>query len=50
MLKIVGNIYSNTKEEFAEIANVLTNAGYQIAYISDNNGSIVKEVESLDET
>lgn len=49
MLKVIGNLYSDTKDEFEEIATTLKNAGYQIAYISDRNGTVIKEVESLDE-
>lgn len=48
MLKTVGSINAYTKEEFSNLVSILENAGYEVAYINDANGTIIKEVDSLD--
>ena len=47
MLKVYGNVYSDRKEQFDEIVRVLENGGFEIAYNYDNNGIVMKEVETL---
>lgn len=47
MLKVFGHIYANTKEDFEQVANALEREGYQIAYEGEMNGSVIKEVNSL---
>ena len=49
MLKTIGSMYTNTKEEFTNLVTILENAGYEVAYINELQGTIIKEVESLDE-
>ena len=47
MLKVFGHIYSNSSEDFNQIMAALEDDGFEIAYEGDNNGSIIKEVNSL---
>jgi len=47
MLKVFGHIYANTKEDFEQVANALEREGYQIAYEGEMNGSVIKDVASL---
>jgi hypothetical protein len=44
MLVVYGNIYSDNDEHFNELKNLLTSNGYQIAYNSSYNATIIKEV------
>lgn len=44
MLIVFGNFYSDDNEHFNDIKNVLENNGYQIAYNSSYNATIIKEV------
>ena len=44
MLKVIGHIYSDNKENFDELVGVLKNAGFNIAYDSQTNATIIKEV------
>ena len=50
MLKIYGQIYSNSKEDFDVLTNALRDNGFDIAYQSETNGTVVKEVTSLVES
>lgn len=50
MLKIYGQIYSNSKEDFDVLTNALRDNGFDIAYQSETNGTVVKEVASLAES
>ena len=50
MLKIYGQIYSNSKEDFDVLTNELRDNGFDIAYQSETNGTVVKEVASLAES
>lgn len=47
MLKSYGNISANSKNEMNELDTALNNAGFQIAYINDVMGIIVKQVPDL---
>lgn len=44
MLKVFGNYYSDNKENFNEVKKVLEEGGFQIAYNSPYNATIIKEV------
>ena len=44
MLVVYGNIYSDNDEHFNELKQLLTNNGFQIAYNSPYNATIIKEV------
>lgn len=50
MLKIYGQIYSSSKEDFDVLTNALRDNGFDIAYQSETNGTVVKEVTSLVES
>lgn len=47
MLKSYGNLSANSKNEMNELDIVLNNAGFQIAYVNDVMGIIVKQVPDL---
>lgn len=47
MLKVFGHIYSNNSEDFELMANALKDNGFEIAYEADNNGTVIKNVSSL---
>ena len=47
MLKSYGNISANNKQSMNELDSALQNAGFQIAYINDVMGTIVKQVPDL---
>ncbi len=49
MLKSYGNISANSKNEMNELDTALNNAGFQIAYINDVMGTIIKEVPDIDQ-
>ena len=49
MLKVFGHIYSDNKEKFNEVAEVLIHAGYDLAFDFENNATIIKEVEDESE-
>ena len=44
MLVVYGNVYSDNDEHFNELKSLLTENGYQIAYNSPYNATIIKEV------
>lgn len=44
MLKVFGHIYSDKAENFKEVAKVLEDAGYELAYEYPTNATIIKEV------
>lgn len=44
MLVVYGNIYSDNEEHFNEIKTALEDKGFQIAYNSSYNATIIKEV------
>lgn len=46
MLQVFGHLYSDNQEHFNEVAEVLKNAGYQIAFEYPTNATIIKEVEN----
>lgn len=48
MLKVLGTIYSNDKQDFDKITKALTDAGYEIGYINQMQGNVMEEVDSLD--
>ena len=50
MLKVFGTLYGNVKEDFDAMVKALTNDGFQIAYQSETNGTVIKEVQTLDES
>jgi hypothetical protein len=47
MLKDFGNIFANSKENFAEIERALNDNGFEIAHDTETSGVIVKEVATL---
>jgi len=50
MLKVYGNLYGNVKEDFDALVSALTREGFEIAYQSETNGTVIKEVQTLDES
>lgn len=48
MLKMYGNIYGQTVEDFNAIKEALEAEGFQIAYQTEVAGAVVKEVESVE--
>jgi hypothetical protein len=48
MLKNYGQIYSSVKEDFDAMANTLKKDGFQIAYMTETNGTVIKEVPDLE--
>ena len=48
MLKNYGQIYSSVKEDFDAMAASLAKDGFQIAYMTPTNGTVVKEVPDLE--
>ena len=49
MLKNYGNFFANNAEDMDKIVNDLKSLGYEIAYISNISGSIVKEEDEPEE-
>ena len=49
MLKVFGGIYGNTKEDFEALRTAIEDNGFEVAYSSDTSGTIIKEVQSLEE-
>ena len=51
MKEVIAHAYANTKEALKEVTDILADAGYEIAYESEQqtNVSIIKEVEYADE-
>lgn len=49
MLKVFGSFYANTKEEFEAIKEVIEDGGFTVAYNNETSGTILKEVQSLEE-
>lgn len=49
MLKVYGHIYSDSKERFDEVTSALSKQGFEIAYDSDTNATIIKEAEDEQE-
>ena len=49
MLKVFGNIYSQSKEDFDTLVQCLANDGFQVALLNETNGTIIKEVADLSE-
>ncbi len=47
MLKACGQVFGQTKEDMDELYEVLNSAGYDFAYITPQNATIVKEVQTL---
>ena len=47
MLKVFGHIYSNAKEDFEQLSLALEREGFKVAYEGEMNGSVIKEVNSL---
>lgn len=50
MLKVFGHIYSNTKEDFEVVMSALEREGFTVAYEGEMNGSVIKDVNSLEDT
>ena len=50
MLKVYGGVYANTKEEFEVLKQAIENDGFTVAYNSETSGTIIKEVQSLEES
>ena len=49
MLKNYGNFFANSLEDMNTIVEALRSIGYDIAYISNISGSIVKEEDEPEE-
>ena len=47
MLKVFGHVYANDKEDFETIKTALEREGFTVAYENEMNGSVIKEVNSL---
>ena len=45
MLQVIGHIYSDTQEKFNELVDALIAEGFQVAYDSTTNATIIREVE-----
>lgn len=45
MLKVIANLYSDSKENFNEVAEILKDNGYSIAYNSESSGIVILETE-----
>ena len=45
MLKVMGHVYSDKKENFKELEHALTEAGFELAYDYENNATVIKEVD-----
>lgn len=50
MLKVFAHLYAETEEKMQTVAGALINEGYEIAYDSPNNATIIKEVPDEQET
>lgn len=50
MLKNYGQIYSGSKDDFIVMAAALEKEGFEIAYTTETNGTVIKEVASLAES
>ena len=50
MLKNYGQIYSSSKEDFEAMAASPAKDGFQIAYMTETNGTVIKEVQDLEST
>lgn len=44
MFIVLGQLYGETKEKFDEMASALNEKGYQLAYRSETNAEVLKEV------
>ena len=49
MLKVFGGIYGNNKQDFDLITEALTSKGFEIAYQNETSGTVIKEVNTLDD-
>lgn len=49
MLKVFGGVYANTKEDFEVLKRAIEDNGFEIAYSSETSGTIIKDVQSLEE-
>ena len=47
MLKTIGNIYAQTEEEMENMHEVLSNAGYDFAYITVSTGGCFNQFPAL---
>ena len=50
MLKVIGSVYGNSIEGLEEIKAALEKGGFEVAYVTESQGTIIKEVESLHES
>ena len=50
MLKVFGTLYGNSPEGFEAMKAVLEADGFEIAYVNEVNGTVIKEVETLHES
>lgn len=50
MLKVMGTVYTDRKDDLDEIVRALKAKGLDVAYVSVTTVSVVKEVESLNES
>lgn len=44
MLKVYGHIYSDSEDKLKEVVSALAREGYEVAYETVNNVTIIKEV------
>ena len=49
MLKVYGHIYSDSEDKLKEVVSALAREGYEVAYETVNNVTIIKEVEDEQE-
>ncbi len=50
MLKVFGTLYGNSPEGFEAMKTVLEANGFEVAYLNEVNGTVIKDVESLHES
>lgn len=49
MLKAFGNVSSYNKDDFNILVKALENDGFQVALLTETNGTVIKEVSDLEE-
>jgi hypothetical protein len=49
MKEVIGHIYGSTKEQVKEITDIISNAGYEIAYENEQRTSVSVIKDIVDE-
>lgn len=50
MLKVFGSLYGSTSEGFEAMKAALEDNGFEVAYVNESQGTIIKDVENLHES